>query len=244
MTPGHTAGAANGMAYSTPHDSTAADVLMGHNAYFMGNSGGNNSNYRSPHSKIADTCVTCHMEKSTPQAEYTTNFDGTNHSFKASMDICTDCHGIDPGLGPKLQADTQTLLGQIFSATQSKVISKISGTVTLAYQDSNKAWHTDTGKVASGSVTGSATSLTSYYLSISSGGTTTVFGSTSPDPTLRKTSIPLNQLLPLTSDSDFTLAKIIWNYNLINNDGSLGVHNPNYIRTVLGNTYTAIGEVK
>jgi hypothetical protein len=52
--------------YSSIHDFAQADVLMGHNAYFMGGSGGDNSIYRSPHASITDTCVNCHMRKSPP----------------------------------------------------------------------------------------------------------------------------------------------------------------------------------
>jgi hypothetical protein len=115
--------------YVSPHDFAQADVLMGHNAYFMGGSGGDNSNYRSPHSFIVDTCVTCHMEKTPPPALLSNAYGGTNHTFKASMDICVDCHGVDSGLGLKLQADTQALLNQTASDIAAYIKTRASGSL-------------------------------------------------------------------------------------------------------------------
>jgi hypothetical protein len=51
--------------------------------------------------------------------------------------------------------------------------------------------------------------------------------------------VAIGTLLPLTANSDLTLAKIIWNWTLIYNDESYGVHNPGFTRDVLGATYAA-----
>jgi hypothetical protein len=115
--------------YVSPHDFAQADVLMGHNAYFMGDSGGDNSIYKSPHANIVDTCVTCHMEKTPPPALLSYAYGGSNHTFKASMEICVDCHGIDSGLGLKLQADTQALLDQTASDIATYIKTRASGTL-------------------------------------------------------------------------------------------------------------------
>ena len=50
--------------YSAPHTPAQGDVLMGQNAYFVA------IGDRSPHSFIADTCTTCHMELTPPPAEF------------------------------------------------------------------------------------------------------------------------------------------------------------------------------
>jgi hypothetical protein len=91
-------------AYDTPHSPCQTDVLMGHNAYFMGDSGGNTSKYKSPHATIVDTCVNCHMAQTKPPQEFS-DYENTNHVFRASLEICGTCHGVSMGLGEKLFKD-------------------------------------------------------------------------------------------------------------------------------------------
>jgi hypothetical protein len=76
-----------GTSYASPHEAAQGDVLMGRNAYYV-------TGARSKHSFIADTCATCHMELTTPPAEFSSEgIFGTNHSFAASLTICGSCHG-------------------------------------------------------------------------------------------------------------------------------------------------------
>lgn len=72
-----------------PHTAAQADVLMGQNAYFV------EMGQRSKHSFIADTCTNCHMELTPPPAAYSYNLAGTNHSFEASLDVCSQCHSME-----------------------------------------------------------------------------------------------------------------------------------------------------
>jgi len=73
--------------YAGPHEAAQGDVLMGRNAYYVTGS-------RSRHSFLADTCATCHMQLTTPPPAFSGGGAfGTNHGFKASVDICTKCHG-------------------------------------------------------------------------------------------------------------------------------------------------------
>ncbi|NIV48378.1 MAG: hypothetical protein GWN46_17055, partial [Gammaproteobacteria bacterium] len=69
-----------------PHGSAQTDVLMGENAFFV------NVGVRGPHSFVEDTCVTCHMEATPPPDVLSYNQGGTNHTFFASPDICSECH--------------------------------------------------------------------------------------------------------------------------------------------------------
>ncbi|MGK2859747.1 MAG: hypothetical protein ACSLFQ_21325, partial [Thermoanaerobaculia bacterium] len=68
------------------HLGPQADIVMGQNLYFVevGKPGF--------HSKIADSCVTCHMETTQPPADLSYNYGGTNHTFYASKTICSKCH--------------------------------------------------------------------------------------------------------------------------------------------------------
>ncbi len=74
-----------------PHGGPQTDVLFGENAFFV------DVGYRGAHSFLGDTCVTCHMELTPPPAELSYNLSGTNHTFEASLDVCSECHGAFDG---------------------------------------------------------------------------------------------------------------------------------------------------
>ncbi|MHC5011325.1 MAG: hypothetical protein ACYTG6_10295, partial [Planctomycetota bacterium] len=74
-----------------PHGGPQSDVLFGQNAFFV------TTGIRGDHSFLDDTCVTCHVELTPPPADLSYNLGGTNHSFEASLAICTDCHGLFDG---------------------------------------------------------------------------------------------------------------------------------------------------
>lgn len=156
--------------YASPHDFAQADVLMGHNAYFMGDSGGDNSNYKSPHAIIADTCVTCHMEKTPAPALLSNAYGGSNHTFKASMEICVGCHGIDSGLGGKLQADTQALLDHTAADIGTFIKTQASGTlVSIAGTTVNIPFKGNIYAISQAKTTGlGALSITSWDVTLRS----------------------------------------------------------------------------
>lgn len=184
---------------------------MGHNAYFVGDSGGDASNYRGGHSTLPDTCVTCHMEKTPPMTQWTENAHGTNHTFKADINICSECHtGLDTSLAPKLQMDTQALLGQVMTAINGAIVSQATGTYK--------------GNIASASYNAG------YMVTAN---LTFVVGTP-------ETGVSLANVVPVNTSAGQVLAKAVWNYNLIANDKSSGIHNPQFIRNVLGNTYSEL----
>ena len=208
--------------YAAPHVAAQGDVLMGHNAYFMGNSGGAYSTkLASPHAVVVtDSCVKCHMEKTPPPMEYTFLYEGTNHTFKASMEICSDCHAIDQGLGPKLQMDTEAGLEQLYSnilAAYKKqandIISAASGTNPIETVSKMYEYH------------GSPV----VDLTFEDGSTVT---GAKPEV-----------YVPCDSEPHVNLAKAVWNYLLLEGEGSLGVHNPNFTRDVLGITNAKVREL-
>ncbi len=73
----------------TPHHGVQADLLMGQNAYFFTPS----ELVRGKHSLIPDVCITCHMEKTLPPAILSYQQTGTNHTFAADPNVCSQCHG-------------------------------------------------------------------------------------------------------------------------------------------------------
>jgi ribosomal protein L31 len=48
---------------------------------------------RSKHALVKDTRTGCHLVLAPPPAEYSREGAGTNHEFKAGLDICSECHG-------------------------------------------------------------------------------------------------------------------------------------------------------
>lgn len=203
--------------YSEPHAPTQGDVLMGHNAYFMGQY---DSSYRSPHANITDTCVNCHMNKSLPQVEFS-DYHNSNHSFKPSLEMCTSCHGITAGLALQMQSDIEAQLEMLMTdikgavVTQgNEVITKNSGTILISQVTSIYGSH------------GAPVADVLY-----SNGTST-------------TGLSMKTLVPLDSEKHRNIAKAIWNYLLIEEDGSLGIHNPGFARDVIGNTRAKVVELK
>jgi hypothetical protein len=107
--------------YAAPHQACQGDVLMGRNAYFFSGPEDLTTGtaaplsplpvqvgQRSPHSYLADSCVTCHLQKAptNPTLGYPpgNRLAGTNHAFVIVTDVntpaatqinnlCTQCHG-------------------------------------------------------------------------------------------------------------------------------------------------------
>ncbi|GAG56100.1 unnamed protein product [marine sediment metagenome] len=97
-------GARNDVATTTaddrvPHTAAQADVLMGQNAYFV------KVGERGAHSFIADTCTTCHNVLTAPPEDLSYNLAGTNHTFAADMEVCSQCHGAFDGGTEPLMAE-------------------------------------------------------------------------------------------------------------------------------------------
>ena len=96
---------------------------MGHNAYFVGK-----GDYRSPHSLITDTCTNCHMEQTPPPPLLSYNLSGTNHTFRASTNICVNCHGTNQGLAGMLQKSVQAELDLLQAAIANVIVTRSTGT--------------------------------------------------------------------------------------------------------------------
>jgi hypothetical protein len=203
--------------YSGPHEACQGDVVMGHNAYFVGSTPNTSSPYRSPHALIADTCATCHMELTPPPALLSYNLAGTNHSFQASLNICSNCHAVNQSLGPMLQATVKSTLESLEKAIGDKIISRNTGTPI--------------GEVVD---LGSRGSIHVLYNDVVTGATSTVISS------VNVADIPGLSVSALGTDN---LAKAIWNFYLIEQDQSFGVHNPDFTFAVLGASQFAVDSI-
>ena len=193
------------VAYAAPHEAAQGDVLMGRNAYFV-------TGLRSRHSFIADTCTTCHMELTPPPAELSYNLAGTNHSFKASKTICTQCHGtydggtIQDAFDTKLAELATEITKAVYKVKNGKTATPPAAFVLsfgrqFRYSTNGGATYANVGSSYS-STTGART--TGYLTDVTAGGTVAVDG------------------------YNAVIAKANWNYSLVSADSSKGIHNPSF----------------
>ena len=256
-------GAHNDMAgaptnFSAPHAPSQGDVLMGENAYFV--TVGN----RSPHSYIENTCTNCHMELTPPPDLLSYNRSGTNHTFEASMDICSNCHGeFDGGT---LQSSMQTALNSLAATVGSSVKAKMNaaGPLHLRAYDSATDLYSSTATDATGAnVTFDPSTNPVLSVVLTSGHGQAEFEITLTNPididwvdgsgaavsttTVSEFGVQVRSLFvddggggvgASLYDPSGNVSKAFWNYMLLANDGSLGVHNPGFYMDVINATKT------
>lgn len=235
--------------YSAPHTAAQGDVLMGQNAYFVA------IGDRSPHSYITDTCATCHMELTPPPAEFSFSGAGTNHSFRASLTICTQCHGAFDG--GTLRESTELELEALAEVMSEYLLAKITNAGMIFIKDYTP--HTLDGKfydLKSAAVEVSAANITGLEPTEPHGQQGFIVKFALPVAFAYSPPGEVAHVLNLTEAQvqlgDFTTdaagaAKVVatsdplvragWNYFLIHGDGSKGVHNPSF-------TFTAINAAR
>ena len=234
--------------YSAPHTAAQADMLMGENAYFV------QTGSRSPHSFIKDTCVTCHMELTPPPAEFSYNLAGTNHSFKASTAICTQCHGqFDGGT---LEKATHEKLEELGTAMSKYLLSKIGAQVQLmdytphtfggkSYDIKSTNTTIDKSNIASVTPTephGQQGFLVKFKTPVTF--TYAPAGEATHTVSLSEAEVQLGdfttdgtaKLIPLSDP----LVRVGWNFFLVEGDGSFGVHNPTFTFNVIERSIDAL----
>ncbi len=203
-----------------PHGSSQTDVLMGENAF------GVNVGVRGSHSFVTDTCVTCHMVATPPPDALAYNQGGTNHTFFAGPGICSECHG-------------EVLTAEVVENVVDAIMDDVKGLVEGAYVDLI-AGLIDAGNTIDLNGAAEITSAANiealgfgeYHgrqaISVTMGGTT--YG---PFRIGDVDVVGPGGTVALPDVSPDELLKAGWNYNLIHNDGSHGVHNPTYAIRVL-----------
>jgi hypothetical protein len=212
------------------HGSAQTDVLMGENAYLV------MTGFRGNHSFLEDSCVKCHMEETPPPDILAYNQGGTNHTFYAALDICENCHG--PGFeASAIQdgiEDTLHLLQAELEAGWNAVIDEQLGLGnTIDFNGDLQV--ADPSEIL-------GLEFTEYHgrqaLAV-----TTANGPFGPyrlsdidvvDPGM----VVLGALYAFASDE---LPQAGWNWTLVHNDSSLGIHNPTYAYQVLGAGLNALG---
>ncbi len=123
--------------YSGVHDATQADVLMGRNAFFMGNS----LPMISKHAAVKDSCVGCHMILN-PVTHLSHGAPATStHNFAiadSTQDkLCANCHSSSvgaEGLQENVEASQAALVKEIGNYMMARMNAAIAAGRTLAYR--------------------------------------------------------------------------------------------------------------
>jgi hypothetical protein len=231
--------------YSAPHVAAQGDVLMGQNAYFV------TAGVRGSHSYVQDTCTHCHMELTPPPEQFSYYGSGTNHSFRASLSICSECHGEFEG--DQLQAATGDSLDELRAGIASGAMAALGGLGTIhvrAYDPATHLYSSSSSDSANLTLDLDANPLASIDVTEIHGQSALVLTPEAPvtvtwtDGTTTSASSFGVQLGSLMTDDGGeaggvvfglggNLVRATWNLLLLENDGSLGVHNPRFYAEVV-----------
>jgi hypothetical protein len=217
---------------------------MGENAYFV-------PTERSVHSFLQDTCVTCHLVESPPPADYSLPGNSTNHAFNASIEICSDCHAKTMD-GKALQSGVESRLEALSAQMGAYLLKKLPNQIVIKAvtpgDTTGDAVTIDKSNIASidvpeGSIHGQQGYALHFKSPVSMNYTPTTSGA-KQTASLSEAEVQLGNI---TSDGTKAvidpadpLVKVGWNYLLLAQDGSFGVHNPTFVSDVLGASAAAI----
>ncbi|NIO17424.1 MAG: hypothetical protein GTN70_10640 [Deltaproteobacteria bacterium] len=217
-----------------PHGGAQGDMVMGQNAFFV------TIGARGPHSIIDDTCVNCHMEKSPPPALLSYNQGGSNHTFEASIDICSECHTSINGdaLHDAIEAEMERLIDEQELAIAELMNAQLASTDITLFDSARR--DEDAAVVAVISLDSSVTianfgeSHGRMSMDVNDGTTTY------ENVQLRRVAIGNNTVfdsgdnLFASYEEGVIILKAGWNILMVENDGSHGIHNPPFATSILG----------
>jgi len=223
---------ADGDAARAPHGSAQTDVLMGQNAYLVG------VGVRGSHSLVTDTCVNCHLRQTPPPDLLSYNLGGTNHTFFASDDICSSCHGdaFDAsGVQDAFAASSAELKTAVEAAILDLIAAQIDAGRTIDLD--GEAEITDVDDIADIEL---GESHGSQAITVTFTDATVVGPIALGDVAVLLAGVPLGELYDF---ADARLIKSGWNWTLANNDGSQGIHNPSFVFGMLDASIDALNEL-
>jgi hypothetical protein len=185
---------------------------------------------------LTDTCATCHMVKTPPPDLLAYNLGGTNHTFFASPDICSECHeagrleAVQGVIAPKIAELEDGIVAAILAIISQQI--DAGNTIDLG----GAATISDVADIAAIEL---AESRGRQAITVTFTDTTTVgpVAMNSVDVVASGGAV----LGALYDFADESLPKAGWNYFLISTDKSLGVHNFFFARDVLDASIAAVG---
>ncbi len=208
--------------FTGPHDAAQADLLLGKNVYFLNDTGAT----ASPHATATgNACVTCHKEKSK-----------TGHTFQAGD--CNTCHG-DKMNKASSQKETADLLKQLSAAVEKRALlakQKIACVVSWDPKTDKDTANTavEGAKIKSIEIPASIHGQMSLKFNLEDGRTLYSRMGDVKDACGQ-------QGKPVFATTD-PIVRALWNYGLVINDKSKGVHNLTFTRNMLNATINAVSK--
>jgi hypothetical protein len=204
-----------------PHVGPQTDVLMGQNFYLV--------DVGTPgyHARVEETCVTCHMAETPPPDIISYNKGGTNHTFYASKEICSECHA--------------TITAEDVQHPVEEKVATLTAALDQALSDLMKAQLALGNKIDLGGLKTltSAGDFTKVDFAESHGrqGMTVTLSDASSVGPVAMNSVrvvpPTGSPFPIYNVADPVIPKSGWNLLMIESDASMGVHNPGLVNRVL-----------
>lgn len=215
-----------------PHEANQGDVLLGKNAFFVG------SYKPSAHMAVKDTCVGCHM-KTFPAGMTGTN---TNHTWNVDSTSCATCHG-----GSKDPVDGEALQGQfdLAVADLQASLDNVGLSVRGAYFKGSKQTVQIPADATAVFVTGRSPGFVLGFPTPMSdpnntAGTVAFLGTIASPAGLTGFYTDAGASTRQFDVLKGTVAKANWNFALLTQDGSRGVHNPSFAFDVISATASAL----
>lgn len=214
---------ADGSLAQAPHLGTQGDLLMGQNGYFV------TAGVRGRHSLVTNTCVICHMQETPAPDLLAYNQGGTNHTFFASPEICSSCHG-EKVTAAGVQDAFTTTLGELETAIEDAMLALIEERIAAG----------DDIDLGGERTISDAADIASIALSDSHGQQAIIVTFTDDDVVgpiamgdvkaapAGKIAEPVALYIYDKDDHSNALWKSFWNYLMLESDGSHGVHNPSF----------------
>ncbi len=241
--------------WTAPHVAAQGDVFAGRNAFFVtelvANQAANLLPRASPHAATSDSCVVCHVRNVPADIREQYVVSGSNHTFKASMELCADCHSSSDVTEFETHKDeVEHKLHTLQDLIQTTIRNRLNAAgfdVTTRYD-----LVTDGNLPAPADPTIEAGQVTAIELYESHGQPAvkimlgaTGFGTRIGDIKQANTTTNLFTVSTgsggtLAAGADQTLARAVYNYLLLHGDGTEGVHNPGFVDDVLDNTLAAL----
>ncbi len=208
--------------YVQPHEAAQTDVILGKNVFFYNDS----ADTPSPHALFtANSCVTCHKQMSTG-----------GHTFKPAE--CGACHG-QKVKAAFVQKGVADLLAQLSSIIRKRVMERKAGIACVTSWDpktdkDSANYLIDGAQIKAVEIPPGIHGQISLKFILQDGRQVYSQMGNIKDA-------PGDQGKPVFATSD-PIVRALWNYLLFTYDGSKGVHNPRFTRSVLNATINALSK--
>jgi hypothetical protein len=202
-----------------PHPGPQGDVLMGQNAYFV------QVGHRSYHADVENACVSCHMQSTPPPDIISYRQGGTNHTFYASNEICSDCHAVI--VAEDVQGPVEEGMHELEHMLVQGYLNLIESQLALGRTiDMGDATITDSADIID-LVLGERRGRQGFSVDLAGAGMVGPVSLNNIDVITGADTIGFDDLM------DDRVLKAGYNYWLLHSDGSHGVHNPSFARAIL-----------